>query len=248
MKFTVLGASGFIGSNLISFLKQGNHECYVPKRDDIFTRDQNLGHIIYCIGLTADFRTRHYDTVDAHVTKLLEVLNTASFDSFLYLSSTRVYNGSKDSIEEINLTVNPIHLDDLYNISKLMGESVCLSNSNEKIRVVRLSNVIGHDFLQRIFNFSIKQAVNHNKITLQQPLEISRDYIMVNEVVETIYNIVTKGKDRIYNLASGRNVYKEIIEEIARNTGCELEVTSESKSGLPIISINKIKMSFRLNN
>ena len=212
MKFTILGASGFIGENLVSYLEERNQECYIPKRDQVFYPDENLGHVIYCIGLTADFRTRHRDTVDAHVCKLLEVLNTTSFDSFLYLSSTRVYNHSKTSNEDTELKVNPNQLDDLYNISKLMGESICLSNQNEKIRVVRLSNVVGNDFRSDNFLFSlIREAINKNKITLQQPLNIYRDYININDVLEMLYNISTKGKDRIYNLASGKNVSNKKI-------------------------------------
>ena len=247
MKFTILGASGFIGKELVSYLKERNHDCYIPNRDAVFSTKENLGHIIYCIGLTADFRTRLFDTVDAHVCRLLEVMKTASFESFLFLSSTRVYNGSKLSNEETLLSVNPNHLDDLYNISKLMGESVCLSNSNKKIRVARLSNVVGNDFESENFLFSlIKEAVIQKKITLQQTLNICRDYIMINDVLEMIYNISIKGENRIYNIACGENLSnKEIIREISRITNCKIELKEESEGLIfPIISIKRIENEF----
>jgi nucleoside-diphosphate-sugar epimerase len=247
VKFTILGASGFIGTELVSYLKQRNHDCYIPKRNAVFSPNENLGHIIYCIGLTSDFRTRLFDTVDAHVCRLLEVMKTACFESFLYLSSTRVYSGSKLSNEKDPLKVNPNHLDYLYNISKLMGESVCLSIGNKKIRVARLSNVVGYDFESDNFLFSlIKEAVLDNKITLKQPLNICRDYIMINDVLEMIYNISTNGENRIYNIASGKNLSnKEIIREIHEITKCEIELSEESKGMLfPEISIKRIENEF----
>jgi len=62
-----------------------------PTRDESLD-GRDLGHIIYCIGITADFRRRPHDTITAHVTKLQEVLTRTSFESLVYLSSTRVYS------------------------------------------------------------------------------------------------------------------------------------------------------------
>ncbi len=92
--FTVLGATGYIGSRLVAHLQAQGHTVWAPARGDaeVFTRP--LGHVMYCVGLTADFRTRPFDTVDAHVGLLAEVLRRAQFESLLYLSSTRVYMGA----------------------------------------------------------------------------------------------------------------------------------------------------------
>ena len=152
MKFTILGASGFIGSNLVKFLEQKGVECFCPERDYQYTKKEDLGHVVYCIGMTSDFRFKPVETIEAHVCKLNQVLNNSLFSSFLYLSSTRVYNGCVSGDESSNLSVNPNDFSDLYNISKIMGESVCLSKENEKIRVARLSNVIGDDFNSSNFN------------------------------------------------------------------------------------------------
>jgi uncharacterized protein YbjT (DUF2867 family) len=70
-KFTVLGAGGFIGGRLVEHLRGLGHEVDAPPRrpaeayvDGLGGRQ--LGHVVYCIGLTADFRTRPYETVEAH--------------------------------------------------------------------------------------------------------------------------------------------------------------------------------------
>src|SRR5437868_14664917 len=98
---TVLGASGFIGSHIVRELEQRGEKYYAPAKVETIW-DKDLGNIIYCIGLTADFRTRPFDTVEAHVCKLNELLKRGRFDSLLYLSSTRVYiHSKKDRVEEI---------------------------------------------------------------------------------------------------------------------------------------------------
>ena len=78
--FTVLGASGYIGSRLVAHLQAQGHTVWAPTRGDTEVFARPLGHVIYCVGLTADFRTRPFDTVDAHVGLLAEVLRRAQFD------------------------------------------------------------------------------------------------------------------------------------------------------------------------
>ena len=72
----VIGGAGFIGSHLLAHLEKSGYECFAPARDDASVFERELGHVIYCIGLTADFRQRPFDTVRAHVCFLAEVLET----------------------------------------------------------------------------------------------------------------------------------------------------------------------------
>ncbi|HXP50012.1 MAG TPA: hypothetical protein VN922_08665, partial [Bacteroidia bacterium] len=94
MKYTILGSNGFIGSSLHKYLSERSEDCFCPPRNYIFDEKENLGHVIYCIGLTADFRDNPIETVNAHVSKLIKVLENTKYESFLYLSSTRVYAGN----------------------------------------------------------------------------------------------------------------------------------------------------------
>jgi len=144
MRFTVLGARGFVGSHLVSFLENEGADCITPARAEQLDGG-NLGHVIYCIGLTADFRTRTFDTVESHVCALLDILKNCYYDSFLYLSSTRVYKNAQSTNEEAALRVTPHNPDDMYNISKIMGESLCLTIDNPSVRIARMSNVVGYN-------------------------------------------------------------------------------------------------------
>jgi nucleoside-diphosphate-sugar epimerase len=244
---TVLGASGFVGSHLVSYLNEQNIKYNIPARDHHFHKSENLGHIIYTIGLTADFRTRPMETVKAHVCKLVEVIENANFDSLLYLSSTRVYMYNEIANEEEKLHVNPADFSDLYNISKLMGESVCLSTNNPKIRVARLSNIIGNDFNSDNLLFSlIKDAVDKNSIELGISEASAKDYIDINDVTKLLVNIALNGNQRIYNVASGNNLsIKDITQKIIDKTGCTIKYSPNAQlSSFVNISIEKIKKEF----
>lgn len=247
MKFSVFGANGFIGSNIVNFLKSQNHECDKLEPDDEKIFDQSLGNVIYCIGLTADFRERPFDTVESHVCLLHKILKACKFDSFLYLSSTRVYSNSTSTNERDRLHVEPTNPDSLYNISKLMGESLCLALKSQNIRIARLSNVVGisgnhNDFLSSI----IRDAIEKKIIKLNISLLSEKDYVDINDVVEIIPKIVLEGKNKIYNLASGFNTKtKDIVNEITRLIDCNVEINKNVKEySFPIISITRLKNEF----
>ncbi len=247
MKFTVFGSSGFIGSHLNASLVAEGAECYTPYRDDPAIYGQNLGHVIYCIGLTADFRERPFDTVRAHVFRLLNLLENCSFDSFLYLSSTRLYLKGNQGDEMADVRVNSNDPDDLYNLSKLMGESLCFSSERPGVRVARLSNVFGKkdgstDFLSSV----IRDAVERGKVILSSSMASEKDYVSIADVVALLPKISAFGQYRLYNVASGKNTSnRSLMSEIKKQTGCRVTMADHTKvSRFPEISINRVKAEF----
>jgi len=244
---TVLGGSGFIGSHLIEELKQRKLEYYAPKRDEILS-GRDLGSIIYCIGLTADFRSKLLETVSAHVCKLIEVIKECRFESLIYLSSTRLYGvNSTPTLEDSPLQIRPSDFSDLYNISKAMGESLTLT-ATANGTVVRLSNVYGTDrdsgnFLSEI----IRAALKEKKILLATSLDSEKDYVDLESVVKLLIEMATKGcQERIYNVASGVNYSNATLsEKISTQTGCKVEVTPNAAClKFPRIDITKIQQEF----
>lgn len=247
MNFTVIGGKGFIGRHLVVSLNNAGIKVFVPEKDDqsIFTAP--LGHVIYCAGVTSDYRTRLFDTVKAHVSHFCDLLEHADYDSLLYVSSTRIYIHNNIGEELCGLYVNPNELEDLFNISKIMGESICLARISPNIKVARLSNVYGDDFKSNNFLFSIiKDAINKNNIILQTNLDSEKDYININDVAEILVKIALYGKKRLYNVASGINMsHGEIIQIIQSVTGCNLEIAKNSHTiKFPKINIDSIKEEF----
>ena len=243
---TVLGASGFIGHRLNERLGELNLERYAPARHEDLSGKQ-LGDVIYCIGLTADFRSRPFDTVEAHVCKLLEVLRNYEFDSLLYLSSTRLYGAGENSTAEENaLRVAPLNPSDLYNISKAMGESIVL-NCGRRTRVARISNVYGGDFTSDNFLSAImREAITGGKIVMQTSAASAKDYVSVDDVVDGLTHIATSGREKIYNLASGVNVSNDqLVESLRSLTGCNIEFSPAAPTiSFPRINIERMQNEF----
>lgn len=246
MKFTILGANGFIGSNLVNYLKTQSCEIFTPDISDITS--ENLGHVIYCIGITSDFRERPFDTVDSHVSLLNNFLKNANFESFLYLSSTRLYMNSSSTEEENPIIVNPNNFTELYNISKIMGESISLSSKKTNIRIARLSNVIGKNFNSNDFLFSlIHDAVEKKEIILHSKLESEKDYISVDDVAQLLHEISLNGCSKIYNVGSGENVsVEEITNLLKKDTDCSVKVSENAVlNKFQKINIEKLESEFQ---
>lgn len=244
---TVLGASGFIGSYLCKHMSKSGTPYLALSRDDPEIFRKNLGHVIYCIGLTADFRERPFDTVKAHVCSLLNILENARFESFLYLSSTRVYMGADGTDEDTPLRVNPLNVGDLYNISKIMGESLCLASNQSGVRIARLSNVVGEDYNSKNFlNSVVKDSITKGRVVLETTMDSEKDYISIDDVTHLLALISMRGKKKVYNIASGINLTNlTLSERLQELTGCDVEVTVEAKTVIfPEISVESIYTDF----
>ncbi len=246
-KATLIGGKGFIGRHLHANLLNLGWDCYVPERDDPNLFLSDLGHVFYCAGLTADFRQRPYATVEAHVEVLAKILQHCSFTSLTYLSSTRVYAGANKTDENAELKVRPQVPGDLYNLSKLMGESLCL-NSGRAVRVVRLSNVYGPNMPEQNFLSEIlSAAVKEKAVVFRSAPESQKDYISIEDVVHFLPMIACQGEIGIYNLAHGKNVTHLEISTILQSFGvpCSFEANAQNIQFLEI-DTRKLQHNFGL--
>lgn len=180
MRITVLGAGGFIGHHLALHFRDLGHEVVAVDRAGLpafLTGGGEAGHVVYCIGLTGDFRTRPLDTAEAHAGIVAQVLQRVRLESLLYLSSTRLYARAEMAREDVPLPVQPAAASDLYNVTKLAGEALCLSDPRPCIRVARLSNVYGPgmgvaSFLGQV----LAEGAASGRVLLRQSLRSAKDY------------------------------------------------------------------------
>jgi nucleoside-diphosphate-sugar epimerase len=245
---TVLGASGFIGSHLAGYLTDQaiDHQAWDFRAP--LPTDRHLGHVIYCVGLTADFRSRPHDAIDAHVCRLNELVRSDSFDSLIYLSSTRVYrrNNRRPAREDDLLKFDSGDFDDLYALSKAVGESIVLA-SPHRGRVVRLSNVYGSDIdAPNFLSAVIRQALVDGVVELESTLESERDYVSVDDVVAMLTRIALEGTQRVYNVASGRNTSTAaLMQALARLTGSVATVSEAARTvRFPPVDVSRITREF----
>lgn len=204
-RFTVLGAGGFIGGQLVAHLRRKGHECHAPARNAAPDPRTEHGHMVYCIGLTSDFRGRPLETVEAHVCVLRDLLQQARFSSLTYLSSTRVYAGAQETVETAALRVAPGAPDDLYNLSKLMGESLCLHGGRAGVKVARLSNVVGLRPDADIFiDQLLHEGFTRGEILFRSGPASAKDYVHVDDVVTALETMALSPATGLFNVASGR--------------------------------------------
>ena len=249
MKFTILGANGFLGSNIKNHLLENNFECYTPniKKEDI--SNKSLGHVIYSIG-TVDFSNIN-KIVESNVCILKKIIDNSNFDSFLFISSARFYNNSKTTIETEKIEIDVNNKNNLYDLAKLLGESYCLSSKKENIRIVRPSLVIGTNTPKNLFLPSIiLDAISKGKITLRSSLESQRDYLRIQDFVKLIPEISLRGKEKIYNVAHGKNIKtKNIVDKIIKLTNCSVDVAPNSPINSSInVNIDRIKNEFNFKS
>lgn len=252
MSFTIFGARGFVGSHLTRALRAAGEEVLCPARGTekaLAASGDGLGHVIYGIGLTGDFRQRPCDTVDAHAGLLSTVLRHASYDSFLYLSSTRVYAGLEGPVDEDTpLTLLPSP-DRLYDLSKLTGEALCLAQDTPGVRVVRLSNVSGPGQSRATFLSAVlDELLSTGQVTIHEDPRSEKDYIDIGDVTGLLPLIATTGQHRSYILASGRQTsHAEIGRELMRLTGGRIAFqTAAPLRRFPALCIDRLGKEFGL--
>jgi nucleoside-diphosphate-sugar epimerase len=207
--FTILGAGGFIGRALVAWLASQEHVVHPVTRGSLpalLAARRPAGHVIDCVGLTGDACRHPLETIEAHIALVGRCLARMSCDSFLFLSSTRVYAHAETTDEGAVLPQNPADPSDLYSVTKLAGEAVCLADPRPTIRVARLSNVYGVGMPEQTFlGKLLREGQATGSIILRQAPDTEMDYVDIRTVARLLPAIATTGRRRVYNLASGIN-------------------------------------------
>lgn len=224
---TVIGAQGFIGSRLTKCLRQAGHHVYTPDRKDTAWRSYQLGQVYYCAGLTADYAARPFDTIEAHVSLPSQILKEGNFDHLIYLSSTRLYDQlpAGASQELVTLPLQPSNPRHLYDLSKALGENLCLTICATRTAIARLSCVYDWNpgatgYLSEILH----RAASEKSFVLDTCSGLVRDYIHLDDVVAGLQAMMLAGASGVYNLASGKNVSNQELTQIFNRYGWDIGV------------------------
>lgn len=231
-KFTVLGSEGFIGRRLAEHLRRSDSNLWTPRRgsDEVFTR--SLGVVYYCIGLTADYASRPFDTIQAHVSYLAQILERAQFDHIVYLSSTRLYDGLDIELGrgDMPLRLSPNNPRHLYDLSKALGENLCMTTAGERCSIARLSSVFDPEPGAPGFLSELMQRVRHERaFTLNSKPGYCRDYITLDDTVASLIAIGNERVCDIINVASGVNTYNSEIADTLRPLGIDIRFDSDEQ-------------------
>lgn len=248
---TVLGAGGWIGAALVAELQRQARPVRAVDRDGLpvwlAERDPQV-QVIYAIGLTADFRQRPHATAEGHVGLLSQVMQRPGVERLLFLSSTRVYARSSDTRENTPLPCLSSDPSDLYNLSKLLGEALVLQDPRPGMKVVRLSNVVGPGQPASTFVGALLIEAHAGGVTIQQPVDTSKNYVSLADVVRLLPLIADSGQHRLYNLGSTHNTSHQEVAAWLERQGATVHFASGQAaiSGLsfPPLAIDRLAAEF----
>lgn len=215
--YTVIGSNGFIGRSIVNYLVGNNEPTIMPdiNNDQDFNQPY-FGVVIYAIGVTANFRAEMDKTIDAHILKLRKalIMTHGKRDKFILLSSTRLYIHNQSTLPNAGIIIHPEVMDDFYNATKVVGESICLSHENTM--VLRLSNVLGQNPSASFFS-DILQQCKTGHVKILSSIKSSKDYILINDVVDAIIKLskISFAAGNVFNIAMGKNTSTEdILDEL----------------------------------
>lgn len=247
-KISLVGGGGYIGKALQQSLTLVGHEVNQIQRNESINSFINYGHVIYCSGITrGDFKRSLHEIVNAHVSNLSKLLSVLHCESFVYLSSARIYENQISASESSKISSNPLNISDCYNLSKLLGESIVMNSAVNKPSVARISYVV--DGVNDHFFSPLLQASRSGKVVLSGHHETKKDFIMLTDVVSCLENIALRGNSEIYNVATGVSIsFMQLKILLEKSLKCIVAFANDVEKRItPTIDISKIVSEFGFN-
>jgi nucleoside-diphosphate-sugar epimerase len=205
MKILVTGASGFLGKELVSELKNKKHDVFEYSIDggkDILNKTQlkeslkNIDTVIHLAAILDNNNPKLWEINVLGTKNIIEECATSKVKKFILLSSTGVYGETSATLNE-NSEVKP---ENLYEKSKYEAEQIVLNHQEElHVNVIRSAMILGpNTYWKNMFKILEKgfplpcRGQNHFQI------------IYVKELINVILHVMDNGEPGEIYLASGK--------------------------------------------
>ena len=247
MKILVTGGAGFIGSNLIKRLLNEGHK--VHSLDDYSTGNIKIEGCEYFKGDIEEIDTIHtdYDLIfhlaaqsrvqpsfeNPSETFRVNVKGTEAVCKFaLDIGARIVYAGS--SSKHHNPATSP------YAMYKFLGEGICKlykESFNLEVEICRFYNVYGPGEALDEVNGNVI-GIWRSKVLREAPIQIvgdgeqRRDFTYVDDIVDGLYKVATKGVEHYdaWELGTGKNYsINELAKMFQHKYGCPIQHISDQK-------------------
>ena len=226
MKILIFGATGFIGSNLLSFLKKKKIQVQILNK---FYNKKNIFHhsnliylfkiiketdiIINCVGtgsvkINNKTNNSHKKSNIFFVRKLINVFFKYNIKKklIIHLSSQAVYDKKDKQKKNEKSKINP---QNQYGKSKLISESsIKKLSSHNKIIILRLFSIYGENNKKQIF-WDACNKLKKNNFRFRGTGNEVRDFLYINDLSLLIFRMCKTKINKnfsIYNVGSGRGI------------------------------------------
>jgi nucleoside-diphosphate-sugar epimerase len=208
-KINIFG-KGFIGSRFCEIVG----DTVVNDRNDYEAKTNNILYFISTIDNYNVYSDPFLD-IDTNLNILIKVLESCKNKKdiiFNYISSWFVYGNTPLPAKESSYC-DP---KGFYSITKRTAEQLLISYCETfgiKYRIMRLANVLGPQDKKvsrkkNALQYMIGRVINGEDIQLYDNGDIYRDYIYVDDAVEAINLVITKGEiDEVYNIGNGEGIF-----------------------------------------
>ena len=233
---TIVGATGFVGRRLEAALLARDWDVHTPAKGDYSLLGREMGVVFYCAGYTADYDRRPFDTVEAHSSLVSEMIRAGKFEQFIYLSSTRLYDGQAVEVagEAAPLVLDPANPRSVYDLSKALGENLTLTRTEGKGAVARLANVFDWELESPGFLSEwLIRARMERDLHLDSSPHIARDYIHLDDVVAGLIAMAERRTRGVVNVASGEMVANGEIANLFLDAGWKVSFARDISPATP---------------
>jgi UDP-glucose 4-epimerase len=243
-KVIITGGNGFLGKRLTELLKdsydiflfnrQNNRD--VTKIEDF--EELRADYVIHLAALTRNQDERKM--FDINVGGTLNVLEFCKNvgAKLIFASSSAVYGNAESPIKEDS----DLDYISFYGLTKSLGETLCKfynERYNLPIVILRIFNLYGPGQQEGFVIPDIIHQLTNEKIILRNSCP-KRDFIYIDDVVESIRKSMKQNSFEIMNVGTGRSYsIKEAAEKIA--CGKKIECLQEKKENDIYADIKKAK-------
>lgn len=228
-KIGVIGGSGFVGKSFIQMynkdfeLKEISRQSGVISNYSVEQLENVLSGCDSVVILAAkkvnsneeQSLSLYYDNISI-VENTLIACRRLGITNIVYTSSRCIYSNNQNVPISENGLIEPINY---YGISKLASEQLCIYYNKKfglKIKILRLSQIIGKDKNGYMLDNFINNALTGNPLTVYGMAVGKRDYIYIKDVCRSILlALMHYNNFGVYNIGSGEGTSsKELAEAV----------------------------------
>lgn len=274
MKVLVTGAAGKIGSRISQALAQKHQLIFLdktnakhstggkaytidlahPKRLPDIIRQEKPDVIIHLAAIMGDVcenNPKLAKKINVDATKSLAKLALQyGTKKIIFASTAAIYHQTALEPTDENSNIEPLTV---YGKTKLEAENELqkiLAGSGIQVSILRIFNVYGPEFKGSLVNRLINSD-KENSVKLCNSTHYLRDYIYINDVVETFRLLVesqSKSDDNVLNVGSGRALSNNsLIAELSKKGIQPFYTNQNCEPSISWADITKAKELFNFN-